>query len=273
MPHWTKLRVTHPFSQSDFEFPDYHQRIDDNLTMRRPTIILIDGKSQTGKSELARMVCSEYDPDYKRFFTVDELLDYLSEIAKKCEFIRDKNGKLIDVRVPPEYMRRWYLFDEVQMESPDEDRYKNRNKVLVSIAGGFGFLLPGFIMTLPDLTGISRKLYKNITFRISTMSKLNRNREIERTAFIKLAIYDDNKNRYFWRTVEINKIPFIKESEDRRIYHAEKTHNFFVTQLDKWRGEMKMDYSGSGKEESVNKHFEDKKREREDAEKKELGLL
>jgi len=264
MTNWSNLAITLPFQHDSFEFPDFWKRIDENIAMGRPTIIPIDGKSQTGKSTVARLICRTYASIYHRFFTVDSLINYLSECGSKCKFTFNSNHRPIKVFVPPELYKQWFLFDEIQLEAPDEKRYTDRNLVLLAITSGFGFLKPNLIMTMPDLTGISRKVYKNITFRMSTTAHLGPHREIVRDAWIKTAIYDDNKNRYFWRTVEKYRIPVIKETEDDRIYDSEKAHNFFHVQLEKWKSQMKMDDNMSEeKANELRKHWEDKEKERE----------
>jgi len=226
-----KLKITHPFEETGQTMPDFYRRIDNNILEGKPTIIIIDGKTQSGKSTLARKICIRYDPNYRRFFTIKNFIDFLNEIKGKCKLTYDDTGKLIFAEIPEEYKHIWILFDEVELEAPVENMWKNRNKVLTSITSGFGFLKQNLILTLPDLTGISKRIYKNITFRISTRSYLNSFKTITRKAFIKIPIYDDNKNKYFWVTVEDHAIPFIAEDN---IYNAEKTHNFFFQQLPNW---------------------------------------
>jgi archaellum biogenesis ATPase FlaH len=242
-----KLRITHPFADSGSNMPDFYRRIDNNILEGKPTIILIDGKTQSGKSTLARSICMRYNQDYKRFFTVKDFISFLNEIKNKCELTYDTTGKLIFAKIPNEYLFKWILFDEVELEAPIEDLWKNRNKVLTSITSGFGFLKENLIMTLPDITGVSKRIYKNITFRITTRSYLNNFKKITRKAYIKIPIYDDNKNKYFWVTVQEHTIPFIAEDH---IYNAEKTHNFFFQQLPTWDKEL-----NKPKEDYLNPNF------------------
>lgn len=229
-----RIKIRHVWNKIEEKIPDLFQRINDNIMQKAPTVILIDGKTQTGKSTLARYICSRYDPNYTTIFTVEDFLKYLNFLYSKLENI---DGELM---LPKQYCYKWILFDEVELETPSQKFYADKNIVLQSIIAGFGFLKQNMIMTLPDLRGISELLYINITMRISVKRFLNYNKEIVRTAFIKIPLYNDNKRKYWWINVQASKIQPI---ETDKVYNTNKTKNFFETQLPKWTTQLKINSS------------------------------
>lgn len=226
-----KLRITHPFEDTGDNMPSFYDRINDNIYLRRPTVILIDGKSQTGKTTIGRDVCKKYDNDYKIVFTVDQLLEYLLNMRDKCFKGYDENHKKIWV-VPNEIMFKWILFDEPQLDIPKERWQSDRNLVITLISSGFGFLNPQMIMCLPNISGIRDTLYTNLLFRMTISSYLTINRDIKRKAIIRKPYFDERSKKYKWSMpVEEHTIPFIERDKE---YENRKYDNFFDVQLPKW---------------------------------------
>jgi hypothetical protein len=230
MPHFKRARIIHPFEKSGNNFPNFYQRIKKNLLEGKPCLIIIDGKSQTGKSTLARYICKEYDPNYKLFFTVSDILEHLQFLKSKLEKTAD--GKLF---LPKEYQNKWTFFDEPQLETPRQTFWAERNMILQAYTSAFGFLHNHLIMALPNIRGISDIILTNITFRISVVSHLKPDNSIMRKAYVKIPLFNDNKNKYFWVRVEDYTIPFIEKDLE---YESKKTNNFFNVQLPKWEKEI-----------------------------------
>jgi hypothetical protein len=226
MFHAQSLRVVNPFSQSEGKYLTFNDRIRQNKLEGKPCLIIIDGKSQTGKSTLARYICKQFDENYKTFFTVNDLLNNLIEIKNNLKF---ENDKWI---LPKEMLNHWNFFDEPSLEFGTQEGFWNeRNKIMIAYTSGFGFLHNHLVMALPNIKGLSDIILTNITFRITVTSRILKDNTVLRKAFIKTPIYDEFKNRYFWVTVEEYKIPIIQED---KLYDSNKTNNFFNNQLPKW---------------------------------------
>lgn len=227
--HVDKLRVQKLFKDNSNKYPNFNQRIRQNRLEGKPNLIIIDGKSQTGKSTLARYICSEFDKDYKLFFTVDDILQYLAFLRNNLE---TKDDKLF---LPLIYQDKWTFFDEPQLETPRQSFWSDRNMILQAYTSSFGFLHNHLVMALPNIKGISDIILTNITFRISVMSRLKNNNEILRKAYVKIPLFNDNKNKWYWVTVEEYRIPKIDSDLN---YDSRKTNNFFNVQLPKWENQL-----------------------------------
>ena len=231
MPHFQKLHITHPFEKSGIEFPTFYQRINDSIFLKSPVVIPIDGKSQSGKTQLARHIGKSYDEDFRTFWQVKDFIKYFFEIKDHLEIIDGLKY------VPQKYYCKWLLFEEPQGEMPTMQFWSDRNWVMQQITSEFGFLLNGLLLPMPNIKGISPMIYTNITFRMSIV-KYRQGKEVVRKAYIKKPIWLDNKNKYIWITVESYKIPFI---EDDKQYKSDKIENFFYNDLPEMAMRLKMD--------------------------------
>ena len=219
-PRHFKPRTISNFLQTGQDMPSFYRRIQKTMNTRLINMIIITGKSQTGKSTLARKICEEFDKDYITVFTVEEFLEVL-EKAKDDEL---------------SYTNKFLFFDEPELEVSRNEWWSNRNKVLTFILSSFGFLHLNIVMALPNIKGLSDIILTNINLRIDVKADYNEfKKEIVRYGFIKKAIWSDMKNKFIWVTVEAHKIPTIERDEK---YELGKRHNFFDVQLPKWREDI-----------------------------------
>lgn len=222
-PRKFTARTLRDFQTTGQRLPNFYQRIDKIKKMNLINMIIISGKSQTGKSTLARSICSQYDPDYTTVFTIEELLNHL----EKCkENENEQSGRFI-------------FFDEPELEVSRSEWWTDRNRVLTFILSSFGFLHNNIVMALPNIKGLSDIILTNISLRIDVKADYDDYRkQIVRKAFIKKAIWSDQKNKFIWITTEIHTIPEIKKD---MTYENLKRNNFYNIQLPKWREQLKVD--------------------------------
>lgn len=226
-PSSKRFIVTGLFDRAGEGIPNYFRRIDDTIALGRVNIIIIDGKTQTGKSTLGRKICSMYDKDYVRVWTTEDILKHLKNM-KEAWLNGDKKS----------VYGRWILFEEPQLEAPRQEYWNQRNMIIQMITSSYGFLKQHMILTLPNVKGISDVVLTNVSLRITVRSNLNRDRKIERRGYVKIPIFNEMKNKYMWICAEEYKIPLIDMDSD---YDSEKANNFFNTQLEKWEKRLTAD--------------------------------
>ena len=190
-------------------------------------MILIDGKSQMGKSTVADYIASRYDSEYRLVYTVEDYLNYLTEL-------RDKWQK----GLYNECQYRWVFWDEPQMEIPRTQFWSERNSIIQSITSSFGFLKPSLVMALPNIKGLSDMVMTNVLFRMTIQAKLDKDKNIIRKAWIKTCYFDERRNKFGWRLVEEHTIPRLQDIMQDKNYADQKIYNFFNTQLNKWREKL-----------------------------------
>lgn len=200
--------IISPYQEQDLRLPRWRDRINKILKLKSVNVIVIDGRTQSGKSMLGQYIAREYDPDFKTFFTVQEILDYFKHF---------------------EY-GRWVLFEEPQLEANRMRFWDERNLIMSMFISAFGFTGNSLIMTLPSLKGISDMLLVNISLRMTVISDLDKNDNIKRIAFIKKAIYNVRREKYMWTTVENYEIPRLEVDQN---YLARKKINFDM-KLEEW---------------------------------------
>lgn len=221
-----KLNITPLFHNEKYKYPNYFQRIDECIFLGLLPIIIIDGKSQTGKSTLAKYICRTYDKNFITTFRMEQILEWLGWVDEEWRSGRSYNVK-----------GRFIMYDEPQADAPTTDFQSPRNKIVKKFFSMSGMLKIGLVMALPDLLGISKTLYRNILMRISlTVRKVGN--EKRRYGFVKIPFYDEFANKYKWLTVERFPIPELPHDEPE--YMKLKNENFFDVQLPKWREEMGM---------------------------------
>jgi len=227
--------------------PDLFQRIVDTIRMGKPCLIVIDGKSQTGKSTLARLICQTFDQHYKTFFQVKDIIDHLNYLKGKTywnQWLDDKFEWHDEYTLPYEYQNKFTFFDEPQIAGGSNyEFWSERNQILSAYTSTFGFLHQSLVMALPNIFGISPTILTNITMRIKIRSFLGRNKNIVRKAYIDIPneFATDMKGKYFWRGVEVWTIPDIEPDSE---YNTRKTKNFFDVALPEWERKL-----GMGKQE------------------------
>ncbi len=219
-----KLGVRQLYNTDRVKFPNFYQRINQILRLKRINMLIIDGKSQTGKTTLARSIAESYDPKFKIIFTIDDFLKHLESIKK--DYLAGEFRKVYG---------RWLIFDEPQLETPKQKFWSVRNQIIMSITSGFGFLHNHLIMCLPNIKGLQDTVLTNISLRIRVESYLKGN-DIIRKGFVKVPIFSETRNKFMWITVENHKIPKIEEDKE---YDKNKAINFFENQLDKWQTDLK----------------------------------
>ena len=219
-PRKFTARTLSDFAQSGMNYPTFKKRIEKREKAGLINMIIIDGKSQTGKSTLARSICTKYDPYYVTVFTIEELLNYLEQ----CKENEDSQyGKFI-------------FFDEPELEVSRSEWWTDRNRVLTFILSSFGFLHNNIVMALPNIKGLSDIILTNISLRINVKADYDDfHKKIVRKAFIKKAVWSDMKNKFIWITTEIHTIPEIEKDIK---YELSKRNNFYNIQLPKWKQQI-----------------------------------
>lgn len=226
MAHIVKPNVISPFGEREINFPNYEKRIADNLKITGVNIIIIDGKSQTGKSTLADFICSKYDGEYSLCYRVEDVLAHFEKLKEDWDA-----GDYINTRY------RWIFWDEPQNEIPRLMFWSERNMVIQKLTSSFGFLKPSMIMALPNIKGLNEMILTNILFRITVRAFL-KDDDIIRRGYVKIPIFNEVKNKFFWTTVENFKIPeIIETTKDDSEYMKRKVTNFF-NQLVTWRKDI-----------------------------------
>ena len=192
-------------------------------------MIVIDGKSQSGKSTLARHICKVFDPEYTTVFTVKELLEYL-ERCSETYYNDMENYRKSSI------WGKFILFDEIEIAVSKARFWEERNQVLTKIISSYGFLKQSIICTLPNIRGLTDLILTNLNFRIHVKADFNeKHGKIFRTGFIKKAVWSDYKNKFIWITTEIHHIPWIEKDWT---YEKRKADNFFKDSLPQWRKEI-----------------------------------
>jgi energy-coupling factor transporter ATP-binding protein EcfA2 len=186
-------------------------------------LIVVTGKSQVGKSTLAKHMCGVFDRTYKTVFTTDQLLDYIEEIR---DYYYNDYEKWL------RYRYKWIFWDEPQLETDKTEFWSQRNIVLGMLTSSFGFLKQNMICALPNIRRLSDNLLTNLTFRVDVKAVLDRDKKIKRIAYIKKPLFIERKNKFGWVTCQIYTIPEIEEDKG---YNKDKADNFFKTQLPAWR--------------------------------------
>ena len=227
--YFNNLQITALMSQTGTRHKNFFNRIDENIFLGKPTIILIDGKSQTGKSTFARWLCMQYDKKYLTVFQIEKILTYFLGLA--IPYYNNEMDKIYN---------RWLLIEEPQLEVPRQEFWSTRNLILQGVTSSYGFTRNNVVMTLPNIKGISEMIYTNITFRISIDSKLDKDKNIVRKAYNKKPVWIERRNKYRWVLVERFTIPKI-ELPDEKEYKLLKADNFFKTQLPKWIDKLSID--------------------------------
>lgn len=231
-----RIRIVSPYRDASYLMPTFYERIDKQIRSKLVTLIIIDGKAQTGKSTLARSICEHYcGKEYKRFYTIQEILDYLKGWAKKIIKYNPDGSYYLDQKELDQIQNRWLLFEEPQLEASRQEYWSERNLILQSITSSYGFLHNPLIMTLPNIKGITDMVMTNISLRITVRAWENSLGNMVRKAYIRLPEFNEMKNKWYWTTVQHHTIPFIEADP---LYNAEKAHNFFVNQLDKWNNSL-----------------------------------
>ncbi len=226
-----KLGIAGLYKSKRGHYPNYYERINQILRLKRINMIVIDGKAQTGKTTLARSICKKYDKNYKILFTIEDFLNHL----ESCK----------ELYLAGEYRKvygRWLLFDEPQLETPKQKFWSVRNQIIMAITSSFGFLHNHLVMALPNVKGLQDIVLTNISLRIRVESYLKSN-NIIRKGFVKIPIFAEMKQKFIWINVEINTIPLIEEDKE---YDKNKAVNFFDNQLTKWRKDLDKDKGKKG---------------------------
>lgn len=222
----TKPNVKSPYAEVKKDFPDFRKRIHDNTIITGVNIIIIDGKSQTGKSTLADWICKEQDREYSLCYKVEDVLKHFENLKE----IWDSGKHMI-------CWNRWLFWDEPQNEIPRLMFWSERNMVVQKLTSSFGFLKPSMVMALPNIKGLNEMILTNVLFRITVRAFLKK-KEIVRRGYVKIPIFNEIKNKFYWTTVENFKIPDLVEiTKDNSEYMNRKVTNFF-TQLSAWRQDI-----------------------------------
>lgn len=202
-------------------------RIDRNMRLGLPNVIVIDGQAQTGKSTLARSIALKYDKNFKLAFTTEDILNYLKECANEYY-----NGNFKNI------LGKWIFFDEPQLDVPRMEFWSARNRIIQAVTSSFGFLKNNLIMALPNIKGLSDIVITNITMRVTVRCFELSDHTPIRKAYFKKVIWSEFKNKWYWKTYENHTIPYIIPDVN---YDLNKADNFFKTQLTKWRTDMRLE--------------------------------
>lgn len=224
--HPLHLKITRLYEDTGRRFPNWQKRIEQQLKLGRINMIIVDGKAQTGKSTLARYIAKKYDDKFVQIFQVEEILTYLEKL--KGWWYAGQHDKIYN---------KWIFFDEPQLETPKQEFWSQRNMVIQAFTSSFGFLHNHLIMALPNIKGLSDVILTNISMRITVKSYLGKSEDIIRKGYIKLPIWNEFKQKFFWVSVEDFTIPTIEEDCQ---YIADKADNFFNNQLEKWKNKLKI---------------------------------
>jgi hypothetical protein len=184
-------------------------------------MIIIDGKAQTGKSTLGDHIAKKYDPNYTLVYTVDDILNQLYKL-RDLWFA----GKMAEI------YNRWIFWDEPQLETPKQEYWSQRNMIIQAFTSSFGFLHNHLILALPNIKGLSDIILTNLSLRFSVKSYLDRDKKVVRKAYVKVPLFNEMKQKFYWTTCEEYRIP---EWTLTKEYYDAKANNFFVNQLDKWK--------------------------------------
>lgn len=95
-PKYFKARTLTDFQNTGHSISNFYRRIEKTMNTHLINMIVITGKSQTGKSTLARTICAKYDAEYTTVFTIEDLLNYLEKCKENESSVRNK----------------WIFFDE-----------------------------------------------------------------------------------------------------------------------------------------------------------------
>lgn len=208
-----------------YNIPLYDSRIEKIIKKKSVNLIIMDGRTQAGKTMFARFLAESYDPKYNLFFNVEDIIIYFqSEIKRVKEYI-ERTG------VYPPFENRWIVYDEPQLDAPRQQFWDERNRVLSAFSSAYGFTHTHLIMCLPNIKGIQDTLLTNISLRMTIVSDLDRNDNIVRKAFVKIPKFNESKNKYFWTVCQIHTIPFIEENWE---YNKKKLANF-DEKLNEWQ--------------------------------------
>jgi len=221
-----KFKIRPLFAQSGIELPNFYHRIDENIQTTGVNIVLIEGKSQTGKSTLAKHIAERYDPNYTLVYTVDDVLNRIRELKDLWFARRYKMCKY-----------RWLFWDEPECEIPKAQFWSERNSVIQSITSSFGFLKPSLVMALPNIKGLSDLIITNVLLRISISAKLKKGKII-RKGWVRTSYFDERRQKFRWRLVEEHTIPILEDITKDRVYMKAKVNNFFNTQMERWQNKI-----------------------------------
>lgn len=208
------------------EIPLYDQRIEKIIRKKSVNLIIMDGRTQTGKTTFARYLAEQYDINYNLFFNVEDIILYFQKEVKRVKEYIEKTGEY------PEFQNRWVVYDEPQLDAPRQQFWDERNRVLSAFCSAYGFTHTHLIMCLPNIKGIQDSLLTNISLRMTIVSDLDRNDNIVRKALVKIPKFNEMRNRYFWTICQIHTIPFIEENWE---YNKRKLQNF-DEKLNEWQG-------------------------------------
>lgn len=211
-PFIRSFPIVSPYSEAPLKFDNFWTRIDKILKMQSVNIILIDGRTQTGKSTFAEHIARHYDKDYKIFFTVKDLVNYF----KNFEY------------------NRWIILEEPQLEANRMRFWDERNMVMAMFVSAFGFTKNNLIMTLPALKGIADILLTNISLRITIVNHLNFKDEVVREAYIKKPVFNAKRDKWIWVTTEQHNIPTLPIDAG----YLEKKKINFDEKLTEWNNRL-----------------------------------
>ena len=195
-----------PYAMPELHMPNFWQRIDAQLMMKKNIIIAVDGKPRSGKSYFGKHLCEHYaGKGYITIFTLSGLISLL------------KSG----------FNNGWVLFDEIEMEAPSTEYKSTPNLVLKLIMSSYGYKNIQLVMTTPSISFVDASLRHLLTFRVSVGCYANKEK-IVRKAYVKLPYFNEMKNKWSWNCVEEYTIPQIPVDGE---YETAK-HGNFTAQLD-----------------------------------------
>lgn len=207
-PFIKSFPIISPYKEQDVRISNWRERIDEILKLHSVNVILIDGRTRSGKSRLAKFIAYERDPNFKRFWSIKDIISYA------FNFEND----------------RWIILEEPQLEANRLRFWDDRNLVLSMFISAYGFTNNHLIMTLPNIKGISDMLLTNVSLRITVVARLNNKDQIVRKAYFKKALWNEKRQKYIWTTVEEFTIPNIDDDPN---YEEDKRKNF-MEKLKEW---------------------------------------
>jgi hypothetical protein len=224
-----RLHITPLFADFGGNFPTINDRIRECKATGLVPLIIIDGKSQTGKSTLAKKICGEYDPNFKLVFTVEDVVEYMEELGELYNA-----GKIEDA------LNRVMFWDEPQGDITKKF-WDERNEIIQQITSMWGFLKPMLVMALPNVSGLSDIILTNMLMRISIKARLDKtDGTIIRKAYVRIPWEDMKRNKWRWTItpVEVYTVPKLEDITQDKGYMDRKVNNFFNTQMTKWKTKL-----------------------------------
>ena len=159
-PEKLKFKPRSPFRTSDdFGELTLWWRLDKRMAAGMPCAVIIIGPGQSGKTTCGKFICQHYRQQYALWYSVKDMFATMHEYERRYE--AGDWG----------FRWNWHLFDEPQGEAPAKKWADERLMAIETVFSMYGELKPNVVMCLPDLSDLTKRMYRNVALIISMYAK------------------------------------------------------------------------------------------------------